>query len=34
VPLGYSKIGKEKGKTPSRRPILTTPIKSKGIIGY
>jgi len=27
-------MGKEKGRAPSRKPILTTPIKSRGIIGY
>jgi len=25
---------KEKGRAPSRRPILTTPIKSRGVIGH
>jgi len=32
--LGYSEIGKEKGRAPSKRPIPTTPIKSRGVIGY
>jgi len=27
-------MGKEKGRAPSRRPILTIPIKSRGIIGH
>jgi len=27
-------MGKEKGRAPSRRPIPTTPIKSRGTIGY
>jgi len=27
-------MGKEKGRAPSRRPIPTTPIKSRGVIGH
>jgi len=27
-------MGKEKGRVASRRPLPTTPIKSRGIIGH
>jgi len=27
-------MGKGKGRAPSRRPIPTTPIKSRGVIGH
>jgi len=32
--LDYGEIGKEKGRAPNRRPILTTPTKSRGSIGH
>jgi len=32
--MGHSEIGKEKGRVTNRRPIPTTPTKSRGIIGY
>jgi len=27
-------MGKEKGRAPSGKPILTIPIKSRGVIGH